>query len=257
MDVFGRTPLSFAIHEGLDRVVAILLDTPHLDFKDGSVALCTAAMEGVLSVVEALLKRGLSTEKKTKYGETALHLAAQQGHLQVVKLLASHSPSHVLNAKDNNGWTVSHRAITSGNQELFLWLANHPQVDLGLRDKHGRRPVAFAAAYGTLAMLKDVLSRRPGDITHKDSFGNTLFHMAALGSSTQNLSYLLQLAEEGQLDRPGINSWGRTVLDLAPTQGMADYLRDLGFEHSPGYRAFQNNLALQIRRLEEAQAMIP
>ncbi|KAK4108081.1 ankyrin, partial [Canariomyces notabilis] len=91
---------------------------------------------------------GVSIHEKTKDGETALHLAARKGHFRVLKLLASQSPVHVLNAKDKNGWTVAHRAISSGNDEMFLWLTKHPLIDLGLRDKHGRRPVAFAAAYG-------------------------------------------------------------------------------------------------------------
>jgi ankyrin repeat protein len=243
MDVFGYTPLSFAIYEGLDKVVAILLSYPELNFNDGSAALHIAAKEGVLPAVKALLGRGVSTREKTRDGETALHFAARKGHFRVLELLASQSPVHVLNAKDNNGWTIAHRAITSGNDEMFLWLTKHSLIDLGLRDKHGRRPVAFAAAYGTLAMLKGVLDSRPHDVSHADSFGNTLFHMAASGGSIQNFSYLLELVEKGRIARPGANSWGRTVVDLAPTQGMAAYLRELGFDHSVEYMAFQNELA--------------
>lgn len=260
VDVFGYSPLSFAIFEGLDKVVEILLSSPNLSFSDsdGSTALHIAAEEGVLMAVEVLTSRGVSVHGKTSNGETALHLAARGGHLQVLKLLSSKSPSQVLNAKDNHGWTIAHRAVTSGNEQMTLWLAECPLIDVGLRDKHGRRPAAFAAAYGTLAMLKGILDRRPDDVAHIDSFGNTLFHMAALGSNMQNFSYLLELAKEGRIARPGANSWGRTVADVAATQGMVAYLLELGFQHSPEYLAFQRKLASEnIRMSQRADESFP
>jgi len=122
MDVFGYTPLSFAIYEGLDTMVKILLNCPQLHFNDDSGALHTAAKEGVLPTVEALLAKGVSAARKTKEGETALHLAARMGHFRVLKALASRSPAFVLNAKDNNGWTIAHRAVISGNDSMVLIL---------------------------------------------------------------------------------------------------------------------------------------
>jgi ankyrin repeat protein len=92
-----------------------------LDIAKGFAALHVAAKEGVVPAVEGLLSRGVSVSEKAKYGETALHLAASNGHLRALKLLASKSPIHVLNAKDYNGWTAAHRAVTSGNDELVLW----------------------------------------------------------------------------------------------------------------------------------------
>jgi ankyrin repeat protein len=252
MDKFGYTPLSFAIHEGLDRVVAILLMCPQLDIAKGFAALHVAAKEGVVPAVEGLLSRGVSVSEKTKYGETALHLAASNGHLRVLKLLASKSPIHVLNAKDHNGWTAAHRAVTSGNDELVLWLIQQPNINLDLRDKHGRRATAFAAAYGTETMLKAFLERRPDDITHLDSFGNTLFHMVGTGSNQQNFSFLYSLYKQGRVARPGANKWGKTVVDLAPTLDIEKYLRGLGFAHSESYLSHCDELStLNLRAMAE------
>lgn len=257
MDVFGYTPLSFAIHEGLDRAVAVLLACPQLDIAKGFAALHVAAREGVVPAVEGLLSRGVSASEKTKYGETALHLAASNGHLRVLKLLASKSPIHVLNAKDHNGWTAAHRAVTSGNEELVLWLIQQPNINLDLRDKHGRRATAFAAAYGTETMLKAFLERRPDDITHLDSFGNTLFHMAGTGSNQQNFSFLYSLYKQGLVACPGANKWGKTVVDLAPTSDIEKYLRGLGFAHSERYLSHCDELSILNLRAMAEKTTIP
>jgi hypothetical protein len=57
-------------------------------------------------------------------------------------------------------------------------------------------------------MLKAFLERRPDDIAHLDSFGNTLFHMAVTGSDERNFSFLYSLYERGRVARPGANKWG-------------------------------------------------
>lgn len=243
IDVFGDSPLSFAVHEGSDRAVAILLAHPKLDIAKGFAALHVAAREGVVPSVESLLSRGVGVSEKTEYGETALHLAASNGHLRVLKLLASRSPIHVLNAKDHNGWTAAHRSVTSGNDELVLWVIQQPDINLSLRDKHGRRASAFAAAYGTEKMLKAILERRPNDIPHSDSFGNTLFHIAATGSNRQNFGFLYSLYQQDRVVRPGANKWGRTVVDLALTNDMENYLLGLGFAHSETYFSQHHELS--------------
>jgi ankyrin repeat protein len=257
MDDFGYTPLSFAIHQGLDRVVAILLTCPQLDIAKGFEALHVAAKGGVVSAVECLLSRDVNVSEKTKYGETALHLAASNGHLRVLKLLASKSPLHVFNAKDHNGWTATHRAVTSGNEDLVLWLIQQPNINLDLKDKHGRRAIAFAAAYGTEAMLKAFLERRPDDITHLDSFGNTLFHMAATGSNQRIFSFLYSFCKQGRVARPGANKWGKTVVDLARTPDIEKYLRGLGFAHSERYLSHCDELSVLNLQAMAEKTTIP
>jgi len=206
--------------------------------------------------VETLLSRGISVSEKTKYGETALHLAASNVHLRVLKLLASKSLIHVLNAKDHNGWTVAHRAVTSGNIELVLWLIEQSNINLNLRDKHGRRATEFAAAYSTETMLRVFLELRPDDITHLDSFGNTLFHMAVKGNNQQNFSFLYSLYEKGRVARASTNKWEWTVMDLALTSDMKEYLHEFGFTYSEKYLSHRNELSKpNLRAVGEKRAV--
>ena len=53
----------------------------------GATALLCAAEAGSIATVEALLARGAPPEETTRYGVSALHLAALGGHAQVVSLL--------------------------------------------------------------------------------------------------------------------------------------------------------------------------
>jgi ankyrin repeat protein len=182
-----------------------------LDIAEGFEALHIAAKEGVLI-------RGVSVSEKTKYGERALHLAASNCHLRDLKLLALKSLIHVLNVKGHNGWTIAHRAVTSANDNLVLWLIRHPNIDLGLRDKHSCWVIEFVATYSNETMLKEFLDRRPDDVAHSDSFGNTPFHMAVAGTNQQNFSFLYDLCKRGCVAHPGTNKWGKTVVDLAQPQ---------------------------------------
>jgi ankyrin repeat protein len=62
----------------------------------GETALHLAAGEGHLEIVKLLLEHGADVNAKTAY-ETALHLAAGEGHLEIVKLLLEHGAD--VNAK--------------------------------------------------------------------------------------------------------------------------------------------------------------
>lgn len=107
-------------------------------------------------------------------------------------------------------------------------------------------------------MLEGILYQRPQDLTLVDSFGNTLFQMAALGVSIEDFTYLTELSREGHIRLPEANSWGRTGVDLAPTDKMRAYLFELGFGHSPRYLAFQRQLAeknQQLWRLKLAEIL--
>lgn len=224
-DKFGYSPLGLAIRQGLDKLVSIFLGNASLNPRAKYMALHHAAKEGDFAVVKGILDRGVDISAKTKYGETALHLAASNGHRRILQLLALEIPEHVLNAKDRYGWTVAHHSVTSGNEELVLWLLQQPNVNFGLRDGHGRRAVGFAAAYGTERMLKAILDNRPDDAHHLDSFLNSLFHMAVLGNNYQNLIFLLGLYEQGCIACPKRNKWERAVLDITDDTEMRQHLQ--------------------------------
>jgi len=55
----------------------------------GNTALHYAAQNGHVELCEVLVRAGVSYDARTKVNRTPLHLAAQEGHLPVVQLLIS------------------------------------------------------------------------------------------------------------------------------------------------------------------------
>ncbi|MFT7087385.1 MAG: ankyrin repeat protein [Rickettsiales bacterium] len=90
-EVTKNSPLIEACYENeVQTVEKILdLDNSEINFKTGSgdTALHIAAQNGYLELVIALLTRGADVNLLTSNGWTALHFAAQRGYLEVVKIL--------------------------------------------------------------------------------------------------------------------------------------------------------------------------
>ncbi|KAJ5933746.1 ankyrin [Penicillium verhagenii] len=182
----------------------------------GITPLHLAAQAGQDQIAKALLVYGASPTHQTRFGETPLHMAAAEGHMRVLKRLIKTLPTpSEINRKDIMGWTVTHRAVISGNEDLQRFLVSLPDVDLKKPDRHGRTPIAFAASLASLNTLEIFLQSRPNDINFVDEFGNTLLHLAAKGNNEATIPFLL-----AAIGRKGnkFNDWGQTTLDLLPME---------------------------------------
>ena len=72
--------------------------------KDGRRALHIAAQQGHLEVVQVLLKVGAVIGSKDEYGIMAFHFAANGGHLEVFDVLLKFG--NVIDSKDKDGRTA-------------------------------------------------------------------------------------------------------------------------------------------------------
>jgi hypothetical protein len=97
---YGRTALMFASSYGQVAIAERLIDAgADVDAvpsdQSGWTALIAASAHGMTSTVELLLRRGADPDIKARNGQTALLIAREQGHADVVRLLeaASRSPS--------------------------------------------------------------------------------------------------------------------------------------------------------------------
>ncbi len=91
-DKIGQTPLGVASALGHNGMVQLLLangaainQIPQKN--DGRTALIWASEFGNLKTVQILLDNGADVKTKTLFGETALSIATQHGHTEIVKLL--------------------------------------------------------------------------------------------------------------------------------------------------------------------------
>jgi hypothetical protein len=137
--------------------------------RDLTEELHAAAKAGDAKRVEALLARGADVNAKTAYGATALHFAADKGHLAVVKVLIAHKAN--VNQADtfykaspltwstmHNHWDVSKALIEAGatGAETLLYSAV----------KEGQTGVVgaiIARGKVKVAALSEALTKVPAD----------------------------------------------------------------------------------------------
>src|SRR5438874_2061094 len=86
-------------------------------------------------------------------GRTALHRAALNGQVKVVKLLVGEYGADV-NAKDSEGWTPLYRAASSGHVEVMELLVSEFGADANVRTNSGSTPLHRAALSGHVKVVK-------------------------------------------------------------------------------------------------------
>ena len=87
----------------------------------GFTALHLAAQQGHVEAINTLIEQGSNLEAKDHWcGYTALHRAVESGHLDAINTLIEKGSS--LEAKDNDGQTALHRAALKGHVEAISTL---------------------------------------------------------------------------------------------------------------------------------------
>ena len=135
--------------------------------------LLNAARNGDLETVERLVKIVRKTPRD-RIGQTPISLAAEYGHLNVVRCLTGHGAD--LETKSCEGWTPLSLAAADGELEIVRFLADHG-ADLETRDRMDRSPVSRAALYGHLKVV-EFLTGRGADMESVDIRGHTAISLA-------------------------------------------------------------------------------
>ena len=206
----------------------------------GMTALHYAVQEGDFNATVLLLKNGASPGLKTKLNESVLHLAALKGHKKILEHLLKLVPAYVLNERDFMGYTALHKSVVSGNEGLVKYLASLSFADWTKRDRHGKTPLMFAAAFGSIETFQTVFSKSKVQLDH---FGNTLLHHAVGAENLAVICYLLKNESSFSCgtDRQcnGLNSlnyWGKTALDRLPSGSpILNDLQRAGLNHSDAW----------------------
>lgn len=80
-----------------------------------------AVRRGDTDIVRDLLERGVDANARDRYGQTAVMLAAHDGHLSTVNLLIEHGAD--LNVTAKYGLSAVMLAVVAGHEEIALVLA--------------------------------------------------------------------------------------------------------------------------------------
>ncbi len=222
-DADGRTALYTAVEHGREDLVRLLLDRkadPNIANNAGATPLHAAAWFGRTELVPLLLDKGAVREARTDggCGGTALHLTAQQGHIDTVRMLLTRKAD--IRANDGEGQNVLNTAIHWGKGEVVRLLLDQG-APIESSDGAGRTPLltaisAFAWEFrGGEAMAKLLLERK-AKIDGVSKNGQTPLHAAAQEQSLAAIAFLLDHKADINARETKV---GRTPLHFAIEDG--------------------------------------
>ncbi len=141
-------------------------------------------------------------------GCTALTMAAEAGHTDVVALLFEHlaarsetEPSRLANLAEKNNATALMRAAQHGFESVATLLLDHDaQIDVQ-RDDTQRTALLLAARSGFVGVMT-LLIRRGASLLHKDKDGQTALSSAAKFNHVQAVHLLLEARDAALAPEP-------------------------------------------------------
>jgi len=174
----------------------------------GITPLIAAVIEGNLTCVDFLFKRGASITHQCQGGWNALHCAVQCGHDHIVNYLLCHGC--FVNGKDWEGDTALHWAVRESNLPIAQMLLEHPGIMIDSQNECQESPLQLASALGETQMGILLLSRSASP-NQADEHGETPLHEACSG---QNLKMIEMLVNHGS-HLSTQNVFGETPLHVA------------------------------------------
>ncbi|XP_039530860.1 ankyrin repeat domain-containing protein 39 [Pimephales promelas] len=142
-----------------------------MDFERG---IWSAAMDGDVERVRALIKKGIDPNMRDQAHYTALHYASRAGHLSVCELLLDSGAS--VNAQTRGGATPLHRASYCGHHCVLKLLLDRG-ADPCLTDDDGSTPLHKAAEQRHFTVCELLAKRFPALRVVKDKRSCTPFDL--------------------------------------------------------------------------------
>ncbi|EEP77938.1 predicted protein [Uncinocarpus reesii 1704] len=183
-------PLHVGAYWNLKHIVRSFLEAGfEVNSQDsyGNTALQVAAKNGHREMVQLLLENGANLNLQNRSGETALYWAARSGHRETVEFLVVKG-ANVLS--DHEGWTALSWAIVGGHVEVVKVLLDK-SAEFGA-ERDGKHKALFLAAEEGHDKLVQVLLDSGADVDARDHFGSTALDFAVSVGNEPTVRVLLQ-----------------------------------------------------------------
>ncbi|XP_058099007.1 ankyrin repeat-containing protein ITN1-like [Magnolia sinica] len=191
----------------------------------GETALFVAAEEGHVDVVRELLKYSNkeSISRKNQSGFDVLHKAASQGHQAIVQVLLDHDPGLSRTTGPSNATPLVSAAMR-GHTEVVNELLSKDSSLLEISKTNGKNALHLAARQGHADIVKALLDKNPQLARRNDKKGQTALHMAVKGVSCEVVRSLLD-ADAAIVMLP--DKFGNTALHIATRKKRTEIVSEL------------------------------
>lgn len=216
--------LVYSAENNLVKVQAAINSKADFDACDEehNTALHLAAQRGHIEIVKVLLKHGTNCHRKNLTGATALHLAVEHGHEETVKILLANGSK--INALDNNLNTPLIIAIQNSKIELSkLLIAKGAKLDE--KNKDGNTALHLASAKNDIGLVGCLLAKG-ANINVLDAHLNT-FLIIAISKKNTEMVESLQLLVDNRDFWNKKNDSGNTALHFAAARGYSEIVEIL------------------------------
>jgi len=187
------TPLLAASDYGFSDIVKILLENganPNKTRNDdySCSALHLACEKGHFNIVELLLAHKADVDSKSRNGITVLIHACSKNHFEIVKLLLDNKAD--ANKKAPYGDSALVNAAELNNIEMVRLLLDR-QADVNLIAPRGNSALFFAVKYNNIEMVRLLLARG-ADVNIKTRNGFSALHIACSSGNLEIVKLLLE-----------------------------------------------------------------
>nr|XP_043613865.1 ankyrin repeat-containing protein ITN1-like isoform X2 [Erigeron canadensis] len=191
----------------------------------GETALFTAAERGYIEVVKELLpyttKEGLSMNNRS--GFDPLHIAAREGHREIVKILLDHDPELSKTVGQSNSTPLTTAAVR-GHSSVVDELLSRDSSLVDVTRSNGKNALHLAARQGHVDIVSTLLNIDPQLARRTDKKGQTALHMAVKGVSCEVVKLLLQ-ADPAIVMLP--DKFSNTALHVAARKKRVEIVNEL------------------------------
>ncbi|XP_047156835.1 ankyrin repeat-containing protein ITN1-like [Vigna umbellata] len=191
----------------------------------GETALFIAADKGHLDVVRDILlyssNEGISS--KNDLGFDAFHIAASRGHLSIVKLLLEYDPGLMKTVTRSNA-TPLISAATGGHTSVVELLLSRDPNQIELSRSNGKNALHLSARQGHVDVVNLLLAKDKQLARRTDKKGQTALHMAVKGVSCEAVKSILR-ADAAIVMLP--DKFGNTALHIATRKKRVEIVNEL------------------------------